>query len=322
MTARRRVLITGGAGFIGANLARQLLGDPRPWEVVIIDDLSTGSRENVADLSLSLHEASILDAGHLANAADGCASIVHLAAVPSVPRSIADPLRTHHTNTTGTLNVLEAARVSGAHVIVASSSSVYGANTTIPKAEDLHCMPMSPYAVSKLTAEAYGLAYARCYGLSVLALRFFNVFGPLQRAGHAYAAVIPSFISAALRAEPVTVYGDGNQTRDFTYVGTVTELIARALNQRVSNDEPVNLAFGTSTSLLELLAMLERTMGVAIERRFLPERTGDVRDLQADPHRLHALFPDLQPVPLGVAVADTVRWWSDRALAGPPASPV
>ncbi|MEI2655017.1 MAG: NAD-dependent epimerase/dehydratase family protein [Microthrixaceae bacterium] len=199
-------------------------------------------------------------------------AIVHLAARPSVPRSIEDPVASHEANATGTVEVLEAARAAagGGHVIVASSSSVYGANPTLPKHEGLVPMPASPYAVSKLATESYTLAYRRCFALPVLAFRFFNVFGPLQAAGHAYAAVIPAFVDAALRGEPLTVHGDGTQSRDFTYVGTVTEVIADALARRVDHDGPVNLAFGTRTDLLSVIAKLEGILGTAVERNHTP----------------------------------------------------
>ena len=159
----------------------------------------------------------------------GVDAVVHLGAVPSVPRSIADPVTSHAANATGTVAVLEAARAEGdTHVIVASSSSVYGANPALPKREDLATFPLSPYAASKLATEAYALGYQHSFGLPVLAFRFFNVFGPLQAAGHAYAAVVPQFVSAALDGRPLTVHGDGEQSRDFTYVGTVCDVIADA----------------------------------------------------------------------------------------------
>src|SRR4051794_8917941 len=179
-------------------------------------------------------------------------AVVHLAARPSVPRSLADPLATHEANATGTLNVLEAGRRRGAYVLVASSSSVYGDTVELPKHEDLPTRPLSPYGASKLAAEAYVLAYAASFGLPVLALRFFNVYGPLQSAGHAYSAVIPRFIDAALHGEPLVVHGDGLQTRDFTFVGTVVTLLADAVLHRVTSERPVNLAFGTRVSVLEL----------------------------------------------------------------------
>src|SRR5690606_17159924 len=187
----------------------------------------------------------ILDDDLLDEAFDGASAVVHLAAIPSVPRSVADPLRSHEANATGTLKVLEAVRRAAIqHVIVASSSSVYGANPQLPKSEDLRTMPMSPYAVAKLATESYALAYAQCYGLDVLPFRFFNVFGPLQPPNHDYAAVVPAFVSAALEGRPLRVYGDGKQTRDFTFVDTVVNTITDAIARRVTSPDPVNLAFG------------------------------------------------------------------------------
>src|SRR5262245_32065235 len=172
-------------------------------------------------------------------------AIVHLAARPSVPRSLADPMASHQANATGTLVVLEAARLAARtpHVIVASSSSVYGANPTLPKNEELATAPLSPYAVSKLATEGYALAFQYSFDIPVLALRFFNVFGPLQDAGHAYAAVVPAFVSAAIAGEPLVIHGDGRQSRDLTYVGTVAALLGDALARRVTWPTPVNLAF-------------------------------------------------------------------------------
>ena len=228
-----RVVITGGAGFIGGNLARHLGERPEVSEVVAFDDLSSGFRENLTGTDATLVEGTILDTEALGAVTEGASAIVHLGARPSVPRSIEDPVASHDANATGTMNVLEAARQAGnAHVVVASSSSVYGANPTLPKHEDLATRPMSPYAASKLATESYALAWQAAYGLPTLAFRFFNVFGPLQAAGHAYAAVIPAFVSAALAGEPLQVHGDGTQSRDFTYVGTVCRVLLDALGSR------------------------------------------------------------------------------------------
>jgi UDP-glucose 4-epimerase len=304
-----RVLVTGGAGFIGANLTARLLAHPRVAEVVVLDDLSTGSLANLSGVGATVVEGSILDEQALAAAAGGVDAIVHLAAVPSVPRSLADPLRSHEANATGTLRVLQAARAAGnAPVVLASSSSVYGANPQLPKVESMRPMPVSPYAVSKLATECYALSFAACFDLPVLPLRFFNVFGPLQAPGHAYAAVVPTFVDAALSARPVPVHGDGRQTRDFTFVDTVTEVITRAVVDRVHTTDPVNLAFGTRTSLLEVLDQLEEILGHPVERVHQPPRPGDVRDSQADNARLRALFPDVRPVPLAEGLARTVDW--------------
>jgi UDP-glucose 4-epimerase len=307
-----RIVVTGGAGFIGANLVRHLV-DEQVGEVVVIDDLSTGDAANLDGLDATLHVGTILDAALLDRVVIGADAIVHLAARPSVPRSIEDPLASHHANATGTLEVLEAARRAGnPHVIVASSSSVYGANPTLPKSEDLRTQPMSPYAVSKLATESYALAYGTCFNLPVLAFRFFNVYGPLQPAGHAYAAALPAFINAALRGEPIQIDGDGKQSRDFTYVGSVCKAITAALVRQVTSDEPVNLAFGSRLTILEAIAELEDLVGTELAREHRPPRSGDVRHSQADGARLAALLPDVAPVPFRDGLAATVTWF--RAL--------
>jgi UDP-glucose 4-epimerase len=319
----RRVLVTGGAGFIGANLCRRLLDSDDIAEVRVIDDLSSGSPENLAGLDLQTHIGSVLDPDVLEEAVNGCSHVVHLAAVPSVPRSIADPLRSHEVNATGTLRVLEAARRNrGAHVVLASSSSVYGANPALPKTEELMCMPVSPYAVSKLASEQYAMAYASCYQLPVLPFRFFNVFGPLQTAGHAYAAVIPAFVDAALGGRRIPVAGDGLQTRDFTFVDSVTNLIHFALVHDVTSG-PVNLAFGTRTSLLEVIELLQRLLGRQLDVEFMEPRPGDVRHSQASNQRLRALFPDAKATPLEDGLTRTIDWferlvpWRPSLRGGP-----
>jgi UDP-glucose 4-epimerase len=308
-----KVVVTGGAGFIGANLVATLVEQDFVDDVVAVDDLSTGAKENLEGLPVELVEGSILQPDVLDAAFSGADALIHLAAVPSVPRSVADPLTSHHANATGTLEVLEAARrADNPYVVVASSSSVYGANRQLPKIESMRTAPLSPYAVSKLATEAYALAYANCYGLDVLPFRFFNVFGPLQAPGHAYAAVVPAFLDAALRREPARVHGDGLQTRDFTFVGSLTNVMVSALRRRVTSDSAVNLAFGTRTSLLDLLSQMEDVLGEPIEREHVDPRPGDVRDSQADNSRLTSLFPELEPVPLRAGLEQTVAWFRAR----------
>ena len=305
------LLITGGAGFIGSNLARVALG--RGHQVRLIDDLSTGRRSNLDGLEVDLVEDTILDADAVTAATVGCDAVVHLAAIPSVPRSVANPRATHEANTTGTLNVLEAARANSVqHLSCASSSSVYGANPKLPKSEFDYTRPMSPYAVSKQATEGYTLAYQVSYGLPTMAFRFFNVYGPGQPADHDYAAVIPKFLEAALHSRPVTVHGDGTQSRDFTYVDTVCEVLLEAAERRVISSDPVNLAYQTNTSLLQLLALMENQLGHPIAREYTASRVGDVKASQADCSRVQQLFPDVQPLDLDEGLRRTTAWMVEK----------
>ncbi|CAN5217289.1 SDR family oxidoreductase [soil metagenome] len=304
------VVVTGGAGFIGANLVRELLSTDGVAGVRVIDDRSSGDFGYLDGLDVTDLHASILDREALDQAVAGADAIVHLAARPSVPRSVEDPVTAHTVNATGTLEVLEAARRHGnLHCVVASSSSVYGANPTLPKHEQLATEPMSPYAASKLATEGYTLAYGASYALPVLAFRFFNVYGPLQPAGHAYAAVVPAFLEAALAGRPLVVHGDGGQTRDFTYVGSVTRAITDALLRTVTSPRPVNLAFGSRASLLQLIEVIEAEVGESLERTHHEVRAGDVRHSQADQTAFVSLFPDLQTVPLEEGIRATVEWF-------------
>ena len=303
-----RVVVTGGAGFIGGNLCRALLDADH--EVVAFDDLSTGRKTNLAGLSLDLVEATVLDRDAVAETMLGAHAVVHLAARGSVPRSRLHPVDTHAVNATGTVNVLEAARQAGVgQVIFSSSSSVYGANAVLPKHEDLAIAPLSPYAASKAAAETAALAYQHSFGLPVLVFRFFNVFGPLQPADHDYAAVIPRFLAAALASQPAEIHGDGRQSRDFTYVGTVVRVIVDALSRRATSPAPVNLAFGSRTDLLGVLDILEELLGHPIARKHVDPRPGDVRHSQADASRLLSMFPDLEPIPRREGLKVTVDWF-------------
>lgn len=302
-----RILITGGAGFIGSNLCRKALTGGH--EVRVLDDLSTGYRDNLDGLDVDFRWASLLDAVAVGAAVSGVDSIVHLGALGSVPRSIKDPLRTHHANATGTLTLLEAARRAGStHLMCASSSSVYGMNPALPKSEREWVRPMSPYAVSKLATEQYTLAYQQSYGFDTLAFRFFNVYGPRQRPGHAYAAVIPTWIDAMLKGEPLWVNGDGSNSRDFTYVDTVCSVLLDSVIRRVSHPEPVNLAFGTNTTLLQLIDELAMISGLEPDVRHRPPRAGDVPHSRADNASLRLLYPDVQPTDLISGLRETIAW--------------
>jgi UDP-glucose 4-epimerase len=314
---RVRVCVTGGAGFIGSAVVRALAAAVDGISITVLDDLSSGSLRNLQGLDyVDLVEGSIVDRDLCVKVVSDCDAVVHLAARPSVPRSIADPVASYVTNIEGTFNMLEAARAVGTPLpfVFASSSSVYGGNKTLPKREDLAAAPLSPYAAAKLSGEQLLLSYKHSFGIQALALRFFNVFGPRQIPGHAYAAVIPQLTLAALRGEPLPIHGDGLQTRDFTYVETVAGLITTAVSKGVSCDSPVNLAFGTRTSVLDVAHKIANCIGTDVTFDHAPTRAGDVRDSQADCSLLQSLFPDIAPVPLDQGIANTVRWMRDDYL--------
>lgn len=303
-----RILITGGAGFVGSNLARMALA--RGIDVTVIDDLSTGYRENLDGLDLTFVEDTILNVDALRRALEGVDSVIHLAALGSVPRSIKDPAATHEANATGTLVVLTEARDAGiTHVVVASSSSVYGSNPALPKNEREWVRPMSPYAVSKLATEQYALSFQQSYGMETLAFRFFNIYGPGQRAGHIYAAVIPIFLDSLLRGEALTINGDGSHSRDFTFVETVCQVLIAAAERRVTHPEPVNLAFGTNTTLTELTAVIAEVSGREVTLEHREPRPGDVKHSQAENAVLLSLFPEVEPVSLAQGIARTLEWF-------------
>lgn len=311
------VLVTGGAGFIGSHVCREIRRSEGTGRVIVLDDLSTGSHANLAGLEeVELIQGSVLDESLVSKLVGETDAVVHLAAVPAVARSLENPRASHDANATGTVVVLEAARARGAHVIVASSSSVYGRDVVMPTPEDHRTQPVSPYAASKLAAESYALAYARSFRLRVLVFRFFNVFGPLQRADHAYAAVIPAFISAALAGNPLVIHGDGTQTRDFTYVRDVSVVIAEALRQTVTAETPVNLAFGSRTSLLALVSELESLFGRSVPKVHAPPRAGDVPDSQGDSRALRSLFPGISPTALLDGLRATLDWFSTAERGG------
>ena len=303
-----RVTVTGGAGFIGANLCRALVD--RGHEVVVLDDLSTGSRTNLDGLDVELREGSILDPSAVHDSVAGADSVVHLAAKASVATSIDDPVTTYEVNVNGTVVVLEAVRAAAVgHVVVASSAAVYGPNPAVPTPESLTPAPAHPYGASKLAAEVAALAHARAYGMGVLAFRFFNVFGPLQPADHVYAAAVPAFVAAAVAGRPVPVHGDGRQTRDFVDVGHVAAVLADAVERGLAHDGPVNLAGGEERTLLALAAALEGVLDRSLPREHGPTRPGDARRSRADVSELRALFPDLRPTPLHEALRRTVDWF-------------
>ena len=279
-------LITGGAGFIGSHLADRLLADGA--RVRVLDNFSSGSTQNLADAAragdrLEIVEGDIRDLPTLERAVRGVTVIFHQAAMRSVPRSVADPLGTNDHNVTGTLNVLEAARRAGvSRVVYASSSSVYGDRPDLPKREDQPPSPVSPYAVSKAAGEQYARVWTKIYGVETVGLRYFNVFGPRQDPRSEYAIVIPRFIYWALAGIALEIHGDGEQSRDFTYIDNVVAANVLAARAPGVAGEVFNVACGDRISLLAIVERLEQMLGKRLERRHTPPRPGDVRHTLAD----------------------------------------
>ena len=278
----RTVLVTGGAGFIGSHLVDRLRAEGH--RVRILDDLSTGRRANLEDAGAAeLVVGDLRDLDTCRRSVEGVEGILHQGALPSVPRSIDDPLATHSANVTGTLNLLVAARDAGVRrVVLASSSSVYGNAATLPKREDQSPDPRSPYAFSKLAGEHYARLFHEHYGLETVCLRYFNVFGPRQDPMSAYAAVIPLFAAALRAGRPPVIHGDGHQTRDFTFVANAVDANLRALGAPGAAGGVFNVAGGARISILDLLARIQEILGTSIEPEHVDARPGDVRDSLAD----------------------------------------
>ncbi len=284
-------LVTGGAGFIGSNLVEALL--QRGHRVRVVDNFSTGRRENLRAFlpRITLFELDVACADGLAQAFAGVDFVLHQAALPSVPRSIEDPIGTYHANVTGTLNVLEAARQAKVKKLVfASSSSIYGSNPELPKREEMLPAPLSPYAASKLAAETYCRVYYRVFGLVTTCLRYFNVFGPRQDPNSQYAAVIPKFIAAGLQGSEVTVYGDGEQSRDFTFIQNVVQANILAAENPAGAGQVFNTACGDRVTLNQMLACLENLLQRKMVRKYVASRAGDVPHSQAAIARLRDTF--------------------------------
>ncbi len=310
MRRTEKVIVTGGAGFIGSHLAGEVAR--QGYRVIIVDDLSTGKVENIKGLleegRVEFVQASVTDLPLLKELFQGVDLVFHLAAIPSVPRSIENPLRSHEVNTTGTLNALLAASENGVRkVIYASSSSVYGDTPTLLKSEDMPANPLSPYTVTKLTSEYYCRVFQEVYGLATVSLRYFNVYGPRQDADSQYAAVIPRFIKRVFRGEAPIIFGDGEQTRDFSFVG---DAVAATVLVALSDATGVfNVGGGRSITINRLARLIIRLSGNSIEPVYSNPRPGDVRHSLADISRAMA-FGYRPEYHIEAGLKETIKWLS------------
>jgi len=308
-----RALVTGGAGFIGSNLVETLL--KQGHEVRVIDNFATGHRRNIEPFmdQIDLVEGDIQSYERAHKAVQDVEVVFHLAALPSVPRSVQDPLTTNAVAVTGTLNVLLSARDAGVRrVVYASSSSLYGNNPVNPRVEDATPSPLSPYAVAKLTGEHYCRAFANVYDMETVSLRYFNVFGPRQDPESQYSAVIPRFIRALANGEGLSIFGDGEQTRDFTFVDNVVAASLLAATATIPNGEAFNISCGASVTVNALVAELADIMGCTAERTYLPARPADVRDSEADISRARRVLGFEPTVRLREGLERTVAWFTAR----------
>lgn len=302
-------LVTGGAGFIGSNIVRRLVADGE--KVRVLDDFSTGKRENLAGVDgVEVVEGSLTDSAAVREALIGVDYVLHQGAIPSVPRSIAEPLKSHEANLTGTLCLLEAARDAGVkRLVYAASSSAYGDTEVLPKEEMMKPKPLSPYAVNKLACEYYAAVYAAVYGLQTVCLRYFNIFGPRQDPASEYAAVIPKFIKLMLKGERPVIYGDGEQSRDFTYIDNAVEAnLLACKSEKVGQGEIINVACGERFSLNDLVAELNEIFGTRLEPLYSEARPGDVKHSLAAIERARDLLGYQVKVGFREGLERTVEW--------------
>ncbi len=316
-----RYLVTGGAGFIGSNTVDELVRCGH--DVVVLDDLSSGKTENLAGVKADIEfmQHSITDLDKVRKACLGVDYVIHLAARPSVPRSVKDPLETNRINVNGTLNVLVAARDANVkRVVFAGSSSVYGETPALPKREITPPVPISPYGLSKLMGEMYGQVFQRVYGLEFVSLRYFNVFGPRQDPGSPYSGVLSLFNAAVMRGTPPTVYGDGEQSRDFTYVANVVQANLLACEASAAAGLAINVGTGNRYTLNQTLALLERITGRPALAKYVPPRGGDIRDSQADITLAKEVLGYRPRIGFEEGLSHTWEWFSQESGQTEPAA--
>jgi len=309
-------LVTGGAGFIGSHLCDELVR--RGERVRVVDSLVTGKRENIAHLqAVEFLHGDLAEIDVARRAVEDVDYVLHQAAIPSVPRSVADPITSNRANVDASLNLLVAARDARVRrVVYAGSSSAYGNSPTLPKVETMPPSPLSPYALQKLAAEQYCQLFTRLYGLETVTIRYFNVFGPRQDPSSPYSGVISLFISALCERRRPTIYGDGGQTRDFTYVANVVDGVLRACHAPGAIGEVINLATGGRVSLNQLFASVSREVGSTLEPIYAAPRAGDVRDSQADIAKARRLLDYVPVIGFDEGLARTVAWYRERVMQG------
>jgi nucleoside-diphosphate-sugar epimerase len=306
-------LVTGGAGFIGSHLAEELVR--RGHTVRVADSLVTGKRSNLDHVSpVEFREGDLADLDFAHAVVKGCDYVLHQAAIPSVPRSVKDPITSNRANVDATLNLLVAARDGGVkRLVFAGSSSAYGNTPTLPKSEDMPSNPLSPYALQKVVGEQYLQMFTRLYGLETVSIRYFNVFGPRQDPSSPYSGVISVFATALLENRPPKIYGDGRQTRDFTYVANVVDGVLRACEAPDASGEVINVATGGRSSLNELFAEMKKIVGASVEPEYVESRQGDVRDSQASIVKAKALLGYEPIVSFEDGLKRTIEWYRTAA---------
>ncbi len=317
MPLTSKVLVTGGAGFIGSNLADELIRQGA--KVTILDNLVTGYRENLEEISgdFEFIEGDLNDDAALLRAVEGAELVFHQAALPSVPRSVENPTETHNACVNGTFNLLVNARDAGIRrVIYAASSSAYGDQEILPKIETMRPEPLSPYAAAKLTGEYYCRVFYKVYGLETISLRYFNVFGPRQNPSSTYSGVISRFIDALMKGKTPVIYGDGEQSRDFTYIANVVNANLQAAHASSGIGEVINTANGEKVSLNELLEVIKTISGrPSVQANYQPERKGDVKHSQADNSRARECLRYEKLIGLEEGLQKTIDWWKSSRFA-------